>query len=201
MTMYESGNARGKQAQAKRFTAVLAASLLTGLAGPSLHGQAEAPLNVLETILESPDFGGVKKTWGIGFKIKETNQKQFSVPADFSLIKKIAAAALFTALSLGISAGAACAAVYLYNRRRAGEGKQAPPDQGAAYRAAGAEGQAYWLGLSRERFAAGREREAWAACLNAWAAWMQDSPGAGAGMVVPGVGSHQDHLPSALAAG
>ena len=140
----------------------------------SLSGQAEPPpLAILETILDSSDFGGVKETWGIRAKEKEADGKRFRRLTDYAGIKKIAARALSIALGLGVAVCAVCALAYVYNRRLYW-GKQEPHD--AASRTADLP-PAYWLRLAQERFASGREREAWAACLKAWAAWMRDMAG------------------------
>ncbi|MDR2493632.1 MAG: hypothetical protein LBD24_00230 [Spirochaetaceae bacterium] len=164
---------------ARRGVAALALLLAAALGRPS-PCEAEAPLSVLETILASPDFGGEEETWGIRPKEKKAAGALPRAPSAawvelVKAMKKAAAIFLLTALGLG-AAASCCALVYRSRRRPLIPPKPRGADHDAAHRAERAETPEYWLRRSQACFDAGEAREAWAACLRAWAAWISASP-------------------------
>jgi hypothetical protein len=141
-----------------------------------LFSGGEAPLEDLEAILASPDFGGMVKGWGIRFK--ETKDEEPETGEAVSLgdgpwtqrIRRLLASFLRILLVLAIVGGAAFSLYRLFRAVPAAPSRDralcrglggSPPEEPPAL-----------FGRAEELHRRGRFREAWAACLGGiLAAW------------------------------
>jgi hypothetical protein len=134
----------------------------------------EAPLEALQSILASPEFGGEREGWGIRFRNrKETENRPFNLDLApwFPVMGRIFALVLRALLVLGLLALGIFCALYLYRLREPGRtargrGKAGPlrgEKPGSAEEL---------LSDALNLYRAGRIREAWARCFVAsLAAW------------------------------
>lgn len=129
----------------------------------------EAPLEVLDTILSSPDFGGDREGWGIRFKKTEEapERKRFAFDSSswVERIKWVFAIALRMMLIIALISLGVFSLLYLLKRKP--RKKPAPGNQKSYGIALDRKTPEGLLAYSRQCYAQGRMREAWASCLGA----------------------------------
>ncbi|MDR1637106.1 MAG: DUF4129 domain-containing protein [Treponema sp.] len=144
----------------------------------------ELPLERLQGILASPEFGGEREGWGIRFRNREkTESLSFNLAPWFPAIQRIFALVLRTLLVLSFLALGIFCALYFYRMREPGNGRV---DRGKAGALPGEEPKTpeELLAEARDLHRTGRIREAWARCfaasLAAWSRYRQVNFPAGA---------------------
>jgi hypothetical protein len=154
---------------------------------PALFAGQEPPLEVLEAVLDSPDFGSEREVWGIRFKRPKE-------PPDFDIFSRIRAVfsglegikrnfarILFGGLIIIIGGAGISVLIYLYAYPKRNAPEKEPPVIRAAGRTKPEHPDSYFT-RSRTLYAQGRTREAWAACFAGLIAVLEQK---GAG-VLPG---------------
>ena len=131
---------------------------------------AEAPLETLKSILDSPDFGGEREGWGIRFK----NQKKHAPTSDFNMdiapwLKKIRENIALALRLLLIVALAVLTFLLILRLRKMKLGRAFLPKDSTlrALRHNGGESPELLLAKAREFFAQGDLRQAWGFCIAA----------------------------------
>ena len=130
----------------------------------------DIPLETLQKILDSPDFGGERDGWGIRLKQKDKEKKQPELNLNFSpLLEKIKQffALMLRSVLIGIAVILAIV-LFIYIRRHSG-GRSLFKKSGTARAISGAGGispQAL-LEQSQEFFRRGELRQAWGLCIAA----------------------------------
>jgi hypothetical protein len=140
--------------------------------GAGEEAPGELPLETLQGILASPEFGGEREGWGIRFRDRtERENRPLNLAPWFPLMQRIFALILRALLVLGFLALGIFCALYLYRLGEPGKKR----DHRGKIRAPGEEepGTAEeLLAGALDLYRAGRIREAWARCFAAsLAAW------------------------------
>jgi hypothetical protein len=138
---------------------------------PAVFSGAPAPLETLQGILASPEFGGEREGWGIRFRNREKPEdRHFQLAPWFPAALRIFALILRALLALAFLALGIFCGLYLYRLRKPGEAR----DRGktSALRGEKPETPEELLSGALDLHRAGRIREAWARCFAAsLAAW------------------------------
>ncbi|MDR0451037.1 MAG: hypothetical protein LBH26_07205 [Treponema sp.] len=135
-----------------------------------------APLEALQSILASPEFGGKKEGWGIRFRQREEQEERekprlLSPASWLPAARRISALALRALLALGFLALGLFCGFCLYRLRETG-GKGEERGKAGALPGEKAEIPEELLREALDLHRAGRIREAWARCFAAsLAAW------------------------------
>jgi hypothetical protein len=134
-------------------------------------GTEDAPLEKLQDILASPEFGGEKESWGIRFRNRKEPENRFFNPAPWlPFVERIFALILRALLVLGFLALGIFCALYLYRLRRPGEARNR--GKTSALRGEKPKTPEELLSEALDLYRAGSVREAWARCFAAsLAAW------------------------------
>jgi hypothetical protein len=137
---------------------------------------AEAPLETLQTVLDSPDFGGQRDGWGI--RLKNPMQPKAPPQADVSpwqeIIRRVLAVTLRVILIAVMAAAAAFLVFYLYKLGR----ERIPLRDGKTIQGlpeTAQESPGFLLEQARRSFEQGDTRRAWGLCtaaaIRSWAVY------------------------------
>jgi hypothetical protein len=135
-----------------------------------LENLSKPPLEVLDTVLADPDFGGNHEGWGIRFKDDQGSKEMPSFVFDSASwverIKQVFAATLRIILIIAIMGIGVYSLLYLHKWKLP---KKAVLENPKSYGIAPVlrESPAWFLARSRKFHAQGQNREAWAACFGA----------------------------------
>ncbi len=128
----------------------------------------EVPVDILKEILDSPDFGGDEKSWGIRLK----NQKELKEPKDLKLapwiekIKEFFGLLLLTILILAIMAAAGYVIFRLYKLKKNKIGAEEKKWKSAVIPGTGAQATPeQLLADAGKLYNQGMIRESWAKCF------------------------------------
>lgn len=164
----EKARKRARTAAALVFLAVLGiAAPVQTFAETGESGAAAVPLETLDTVLASPDFGGERESWGIRWKNpREPREIDFGIAPWVQTIRQAFALAL--RIFLGILAAAFGIFLVFQARKWRGTKPFSQTRRPAASAAvAEAADPAVLLAQARHFFNSGEQRAAWAWCIAA----------------------------------